>query len=47
VLSLRFAQVLYCLAVSFREAAVLRGGEIADVYGKVAWLTIIAWIFYP
>jgi hypothetical protein len=39
--------VLYALAVSFREAAVLRGGEIADVYGKVAWLTIIAWIFYP
>jgi len=42
-----FVPVLYCLAVSFREAAVLRGGEIADVYGKVAWLTIIAWIFYP
>ena len=40
-------QVLYTLAVSFREAAVQRGGEIADVYGKVAWLTIITWIFYP
>ena len=23
------------------------GAEIADVYGKVAWLTIISWIFYP
>mmetsp|Transcript_36359 Transcript_36359/g.58657 ORF Transcript_36359/g.58657 Transcript_36359/m.58657 type:complete len:97 (+) Transcript_36359:1062-1352(+) len=40
-------QVLYALAVSFREAAVQRGGEIADLYGKVAWLTIITWIFYP
>jgi len=42
-----FVPVLYTLAVSFREAAVQRGGEIADVYGKVAWLTIICWIFYP
>jgi hypothetical protein len=40
-------QVLYTLAVSFREAAVQRGGEILDVYGKVAWLTIVTWIFYP
>lgn len=47
ILSYRWWQVLYSLAVTFREAAVQRGGEIADVYGKVAWLTIIAWIFYP
>merc|ERR1712127_886419 len=42
-----FVPVLYSLAVTFREAAVQRGGEIADVYGKVAWLTIVPWIFYP
>jgi hypothetical protein len=39
--------VIYCLAVNFREAAVAKGGEVADVYGKVAWLTICCWIFYP
>jgi len=42
-----FVPVLYTLAVSFRESAVAKGGEISDVYGKVAWLTIILWIVYP
>merc|ERR1711934_343671 len=42
-----FVPVLHAIAISFREAAVQRGAEIADVYGKVAWLTIISWIFYP
>jgi len=42
-----FVPVLYVLAVNFREAAVAKGGEVADVYGKVAWLTIITWILYP
>jgi len=40
-------QVIYSIAVSFREAAVAKGGDAADVYGRVAWLIIITWICYP
>eukprot|EP00282_Hemiselmis_andersenii_P040949 CAMPEP_0172058024 /NCGR_PEP_ID=MMETSP1043-20130122/6631_1 /TAXON_ID=464988 /ORGANISM="Hemiselmis andersenii, Strain CCMP441" /LENGTH=179 /DNA_ID=CAMNT_0012717537 /DNA_START=1 /DNA_END=540 /DNA_ORIENTATION=- len=42
-----FVPVLYTLAVTFRESAVAKGSEVADVYGKVAWLTIVLWIVYP
>ena len=39
--------VLVSIASSFRAEAVAKGGDIADIYGKVAWLTIIVWIFTP
>ena len=39
--------VLYAIASSFRADAIAKSGEIADVYGRVAWLTIIVWIFVP
>jgi len=40
-------RTLATVAVTFRESAVAKGGEVADVYGKVAWLTIVIWIAYP
>jgi bacteriorhodopsin len=42
-----FTLVIYSIAVSFREAAAAKGRDAADVYGRVAWLIIITWIFYP
>ncbi len=39
--------MLYGIAVSFKEAAQMKGGEASDVYGKVAYIIVITWIFYP
>ena len=43
-----FVSVIYSLARTFRETVILRKeAEIIELYGKVAWLTIIIWCFYP
>jgi len=42
-----FVVVLYALAVNFRDSALQKGNDRADVYGRLAWLTIVSWIFYP
>eukprot|EP00960_Hanusia_phi_P014743 436707-Hanusia_phi.AAC.4 len=42
-----FVVVLYALAVQFRDAALQKGNDRSDVYGRLAWLTIVSWIFYP
>jgi bacteriorhodopsin len=39
--------VLVSIASSFRLEAAAKGGDIADIYGKLAWLTIIVWTFTP
>ena len=43
-----FLPVVYSLARTFRETVITRkDSEIIELYGKVAWLTIIIWSFYP
>ena len=43
-----FVPVIYSLARTFRETVIMRKDpEIMELYGKVAWLTIIIWCFYP
>jgi len=43
-----FLPVVYSLARTFRETVITRkDAEIIELYGKVAWLTIIIWSFYP
>lgn len=39
--------VLYTIARSFKENAAAKGGAIASLYGQLAALTLICWIFYP
>jgi len=39
--------IISSLARSFKDAAALRTAEVAELYGKVAWLTILVWICYP
>ena len=34
-------------AQTFKAAADLKGGDSAVLYGKVAWIAILAWIGYP
>jgi bacteriorhodopsin len=39
--------VLFSIARTFKDAAVVRGGAIASLYGQLAALILISWIFYP
>jgi len=39
--------VLYSIARTFKDSAILRGGAIASLYGQLAALILICWIFYP
>jgi bacteriorhodopsin len=39
--------VLVHFAQTFKAYADAKGGEIAQLYGKLAWLSILAWICYP
>ncbi len=39
--------VLYSIARTFKDSAVVRGGAIASLYGQLAALILISWIFYP
>ena len=41
------AGVIVNLARSFKEASNQRGAEIAELYGKAAWLIILTWFCYP
>mmetsp|Transcript_2614 Transcript_2614/g.4211 ORF Transcript_2614/g.4211 Transcript_2614/m.4211 type:complete len:204 (-) Transcript_2614:207-818(-) len=41
-----FAVVVH-FAQIYKAAADARGGEAAQLYGKVAWLSILVWICYP
>ena len=43
-----FLPVIYSLARTFRETVITRKDpEMIELYGKIAWLTIIMWSFYP
>eukprot|EP00292_Cryptomonas_paramecium_P010003 CAMPEP_0113686438 /NCGR_PEP_ID=MMETSP0038_2-20120614/15292_1 /TAXON_ID=2898 /ORGANISM="Cryptomonas paramecium" /LENGTH=261 /DNA_ID=CAMNT_0000606765 /DNA_START=29 /DNA_END=814 /DNA_ORIENTATION=+ /assembly_acc=CAM_ASM_000170 len=43
-----FMPVVYSIARTFRETVIVRKDpEVLELYGKVAWLTIIIWCFYP
>ena len=43
-----FLPVVYSLARTFRETVITRKDpEMIELYGKIAWLTIIMWSFYP
>mmetsp|Transcript_14221 Transcript_14221/g.22118 ORF Transcript_14221/g.22118 Transcript_14221/m.22118 type:complete len:263 (+) Transcript_14221:30-818(+) len=43
-----FMPVIYSLARTFRETVITRKDpEMIELYGKIAWLTIILWAFYP
>ncbi len=43
-----FLPVVYSLARTFRETVITRKEpEMIELYGKIAWLTIIMWAFYP
>nr|AHH02117.1 protein 101 [synthetic construct] len=39
--------VVVHFAQTFKAAADSKGGDIATLYGKIAWVTILAWICYP
>jgi bacteriorhodopsin len=41
------AGVLVHFAVVFKRAADSKGSEFSQLYGKLAWLSILAWIGYP
>ena len=43
-----FLPVVYSLARTFRETVITRKDpEMIELSGKIAWLTIIMWSFYP
>ena len=39
--------VIIHFAQTFKVSADAKGGELAALYGKVAWLSILVWICYP
>jgi len=40
--------VLYALARQFREFAAVSGSELViELYGKISWIIVVAWCFYP
>merc|ERR1711865_379245 len=41
------AGVLVHLARIFKAGADAKGGEVAQLYGKVGWMTILVWSCYP
>ncbi|KAJ1479835.1 opsin 1 [Baffinella frigidus] len=41
------ACVIMHFAQTFKVSADAKGGELAALYGKVAWLSILVWICYP
>lgn len=41
-----FAVVVHFAQV-FKAYADAKGGEVSQLYGKLAWLSILAWICYP
>jgi len=41
------AAVIVALARSFKEASMLRYPEVAELYGKAAWLIILVFFCYP
>ena len=41
------AAVIVHFASVFKAYADVKGGEISQLYGKLAWLSILAWFCYP
>uniref|UniRef100_A0A6U4PPW4 Rhodopsin n=2 Tax=Hemiselmis andersenii TaxID=464988 RepID=A0A6U4PPW4_HEMAN len=39
--------VSHHIVVLFKAAAEAKGGEVAQLYGKLVWLTFLCWICYP
>jgi bacteriorhodopsin len=42
-----FMHIVYALGKTWAEAAKAKGGESGTVYGKIAGITVIAWMCYP
>jgi len=39
--------VAHHIAVLFKATAEAKGGDIAQLYGKLCWLTVLCWMCYP